>query len=208
MRADLTEIIFILDKSGSMEPLIDDAVGGFNVFVEEQRKQPGEARLTLILFANSQEAVITQKPLARVPALTRETYRPMGGTALYDAVGHTITAVGKRLSYTPEAERPGKVVVAIFTDGEENSSHSFTHGRVAEMIAHQQGHYGWLFTFLGANMDAVEIAANLNIPRAQAANFMATREGTQEAYATVSSNVSMLRAGVPFGTEQEEEVAP
>lgn len=193
MNSQLTDIVFILDRSGSMHGLRSDAIGGFNAFVEEQQAVPGEGRMTLVLFDHEYTVVYDGRPLADVPQLTTETYVPRGSTALYDAVGRTIATVGERLSNTPEADRPGTVIVAIMTDGLENASREYSHVRIAEMIKHQTETYSWNFLFLGANMDAPAVAASLNIPQANSSTYVATGAGTRAAYRAVSSTVTSMR---------------
>lgn len=193
MQEDLTEIICVIDRSGSMMSLRSDAVGGINSFLTEQKAVPGEANLTLVFFSHEYELVHSGKPLAEVALLTEADYVPQGTTALLDAVGRTIDDVGTRLANTPEAKRPGKVLVAILTDGLENASQDYTRARVAEMIRHQQEKYDWAFVFLAANIDAFAEAKSLNIPVAHTQNFAATREGTQEAYNSLNQRTTAYR---------------
>jgi uncharacterized protein YegL len=186
MKVDFTEIACIIDRSGSMMSLRSDAVGGINSFLTEQKAVPGEASLTLVFFSHEYQLVHSGTPLQEVALLTDADYVPQGTTALLDAVGRTIEDVGKRLAETPEEQRPEKVLVAILTDGLENASRDYTRARVAKMIKHQQEKYGWEFLFLAANMDAFAEAHSLNIPTANAQNFVATREGTQAAYSNLN----------------------
>jgi len=192
---NLNEIACVVDRSGSMAPLLHDSIGGFNRFLIDQKALPGEARLTLILFDYEYQIVHDSAPITAVPLLNAETYVPRGSTALLDAVGRTIDTIGQRLSRTPEDQRPAQVIVAILTDGKENASREYTHARVANKIKHQQEQYGWQFVFLGANMDAFAEAKALNIPIQNTASFAATSIGTQTAYETMSRTVSSLRAG-------------
>ena len=137
MRNDLAEIAVILDKSGSMHRIADDTIGGFNAFVEEQKKVPGDANLSLFLFDTNVEKVWDGMPLKDVCALSERDYRPDGNTALHEAVIKTVDTIGKRLADIPEADRPGKVIVGIITDGQENASgEGYTRDRVKEIIEH------------------------------------------------------------------------
>ncbi len=190
---DLTEIVCILDRSGSMESIRTDAIGGFNAFLAAQQQLPGDARLTLVLFDHEYDRVLDAVPLAEVKPLTEETYVPRGTTALLDAVGRTLDDVGARLAATPEAERPGKVLVCILTDGLENASRDYTRDRVKGMIEHQQQKYGWEFQFLAANQDAFAAAGSIGIAAADAAAFVADAAGTHAAFARVSERAARAR---------------
>lgn len=203
MKQGLCEIACIIDRSGSMEAVRHDAIGGFNAFLDEQKKLPGQANMSLILFSTGREVVYENAAIDSVPPLTEQAYVPRGSTALLDAVGLTIDGIGKRLAQTPEDHRPERVIVAILTDGEENASRKYTRAQVAERIKHQQEQYGWQFVFLAANMDAFAEAAALNIPLSNAANFAATREGTQSAYRDMSATVANLRAGPSSSADSE-----
>ncbi len=190
---DLSEIACVIDRSGSMQSIKSDAIGGFNAFLEDQKKQPGRARLTLVLFDHEYERVHDSVDIQQVQPLDENTYQPRGTTALLDAIGRTIDDVGKRLAETPEAERPGTVIVAILTDGMENASKDYTRARIAEMIEHQRERYGWEFVFLAANQDAIQEAQRLSISAADAVTFNATGAGVRQAYAKMSSSVAEKR---------------
>lgn len=194
MKNDLTEIVTILDRSGSMASIIHESIGGINAFMQEQRKLPGQARLSIVLFDHEYLLLRDCVPIGDVPDLDAATYVPRGMTALYDAVGKAIDGMGWQLDHTPESERPGKVIFCILTDGLENASKEYAHDRVAEMIKHQQEKYGWDFIFLGANMDAPAVAAALNIPAANSATFEASAAGTRDAYSRMTRVTSSLRS--------------
>lgn len=194
MNTNLTEIICIVDRSGSMESIRSDAIGGFNAFLEGQKAEPGEARLTLVLFDDRYEVPVAGAPLASVEPLTTKTFVPRGSTALLDAVGRTIDEVGKHLAATPEHERPGQVIVAILTDGLENSSRKYTWQMVGDRIRHQRDKYNWEFVFLAANQDAIATASQLSIDPADAVDFDASGEGVQTAYASLDAMVRERRA--------------
>ena len=147
MKEGLTEIVSIVDRSGSMQSILDDAIGGFNTFLAAQQRQPGEAKLSLILFDHEYQIVHQAVDIQQVEPLNQDTYVPRGSTALLDAVGKTIDAVGERLAATPESERPSQVIVSILTDGYENASQTYSKPKVAEMIKHQTEKYSWAFEF-------------------------------------------------------------
>ena len=168
MRANLTDITLVVDRSGSMSSIRDDAQGGVNSFVQKQAQEPDEALLTLVQFDTEYEFVHRGVPVKRVPQYKLE---PRGSTALLDAVGRAIHETGARLAAMPEPERPGLVIFIIVTDGQENSSREFTKAKVKKMIEHQQSVYDWHFTFLAANQDAFAEAGGLGIAQAGAANY-------------------------------------
>lgn len=178
------EIACVIDRSGSMESICNDAIGGFNSFLREQKAAPGTATLTLVLFDHQYLVLHNGVDLQAVPELTRETFVPRGSTALYDAIGRTIDSIGARLDKA--AEKPDKVIVVILTDGGENTSHAYTRDQVASMIRHQEEKYAWEFVFLAANQDAFQTGAALNIKACNTANFAATGEGITRAYAGAS----------------------
>jgi uncharacterized protein YegL len=188
-----TEIVCIIDRSGSMASIKDDAIGGFNAFLETQKAQQGEALMTLILFDQDMTSVYEGVPLADVAPLTGESYVPRGYTALLDAVGSTIDAVGCRLASTPEQERPDQVVVVILTDGEENASKHYSQRDVYERIKHQREVYSWEFLFLGANIDAEQVAESIAIARSKAYTFESRGRGSSTAYQKVSTGISGFR---------------
>lgn len=195
MKPNLAEIVCIVDRSGSMNAIREDAIGGFNSFLDEQKEQPGEARLTLVLFNHDYELVHEARDIQDVKHLDKDTYVPQGTTALLDAMGRTIDDVGNRLAETPEGERPSAVIVSILTDGLENASSDYTRARVRQMVEHQQEKYSWQFVYLGANVDAFAEAGALGIPQAKTANFAHTGAGVREAHHRMSGFVSKARAG-------------
>ena len=193
MNKNLTEIAYILDRSGSMQPLAEQAVAAFNSFLEDQKSDTGSARLTLALFDNAYDVPINGVPLEEILPLTAADYEPRGSTALLDAIGQTIEDLGKRLEAIPEAERPGSVIVAIFTDGFENASHRFTWAEVSERIKHQREVYKWEFLFLGANQDAIATAASLNIDACNSSSYVADGVGLRSTSAALSQKAKALR---------------
>jgi hypothetical protein len=188
MNSNLTEIIFLLDRSGSMGGLESDTIGGFNAFIENQRKLEGKTLVTGVLFDDQYELVWNGAEAEKVK-LTAEEYYVRGCTALLDAVGKTILDVGYRLSRTNEDARPGKVIFVITTDGFENASREFTYEKVKELIKHQQEKYSWEFIFLGANIDAEREADNLGIDVNNAFSFEASKDGVECMYNMISEEV-------------------
>lgn len=194
MNMNPTEIVFILDRSGSMMGLTKDTIGGFNSFIEKQKQEPGEALLTTILFDDMYEILHNGINLKEVNPMTNDQYWARGLTAMYDAIGKTINEVGRRLHETPEEDRPGKVIFVITTDGLENASREFTQEKVKEMIQHQTKKYSWDFIFLGANINSVQTAKNIGISTDYAANYVATVDGLNSMYCAVDAAVSSARS--------------
>jgi hypothetical protein len=192
MNKNLTEIIFLLDRSGSMAGLESDTVGGFNSFVERQCAMDGEAVLTTVLFDDQYE-VLWNGIDANEARLTERDYYVRGSTALLDAVGKSILDVGYRLSQTSEERRPGKVIFVITTDGMENASREFTYEKVKELIRQQQEKYDWEFIFMGANIDAAKEAGNLGIDSEHAYKFEASHKGVENMYEMISENIAEKR---------------
>ncbi len=186
----LTEIVLIVDRSGSMHAIRTDAEGGINSFIDEQKKVPGEATLTLCQFDTQYDVVHENKPIADVPPYT---LNPGGGTALLDAIGKTITSHKTRVDNTPEPNRPGKIIYVIVTDGEENSSQNYNRDQINELITGRRDADSWEFIFLAANQDAMQEAHALGISGAGAMNFGASAKGVDAAYCVSSAAVSNLR---------------
>jgi uncharacterized protein YegL len=194
MKENLTEIVFIIDRSGSMANLTNDTIGGFNTFIENQKKEAGEAVLTTILFDDKYEILHDGVDIKKVNPLTDKEYFARGMTALLDAIGKTINTIGERLNKTEEVERPSKVIFVITTDGAENSSSEFTKPQIKEMIEHQTNKYNWQFMFLGANIDAVGTAQSFGISGQFASNYTASSVGTDALYTTLSKSVASYRS--------------
>lgn len=195
MNANKTELIAVLDESGSMVSLQQETIAGFNQFIESQKTGPGEAFLTLVTFNHDAKTVIDNKNVKDVDKLTDSSYYPNGFTALYDTLGNVIDSVGKRLAKTPESERPGKVVVFIVTDGEDNRSREYTAARVRSMVEHQKEKYNWEFIFFGANIDAAQAAQSIGIASSRAVNYSADVSGTKGVYVSFCNTSTSLRAG-------------
>lgn len=188
MNKNLTEIIFLLDRSGSMAGLESDTVGGFNAFVQKQSKGVGRTLVTTVLFDDEYELLWNGIEAEQVK-LTENEYYVRGMTALHDAIGKTIVEVGHRLSRTCEEERPGKVIFVITTDGMENASQEFNHKKVKKLIKHQQKKYNWEFIFLGANIDVAKEAEDIGIQCENAYSFKASKQGMEEMYSMVNEKV-------------------
>ncbi len=171
MNPNLTEIAFILDRSGSMESLLKPAIRGFNRLLREQQQESGSARFTLVLFDDAYEVPVQSLPIAEVVELDTTTFVPRGSTALLDAIGRTIDELGAKLAAVPEAKRPGQVIVAILTDGMENASTRFTWQDISKRIRHQTDQNEWKFLFLAANQDAIATAGRMSIHAADSSNF-------------------------------------
>ena len=193
MKQGLTEIIFILDRSGSMSGLESDTIGGYNSFLDSQRNIPGVAKVTTILFDDKYEILHNCVDIRDIRPITDREYFARGNTALLDAVGKTINDVGTRLSDTDESERPEKIIVVITTDGQENCSQKFRYPKIQRMITHQREKYNWEFLFLGANIDAVREARQLGIDEDRSAQYFASAIGTASLFDTVASSVSFYR---------------
>lgn len=168
MRSDLTDITLVVDRSGSMSTIKDDAEGGVNAFIAEQTQAPGEGLLTLVQFDTEYEFLHRGTPLRKVQ---KYVLHPRGSTALLDAVGRAVNETGERLAKMAEADRPGLVIFVVMTDGQENSSKEFSKTQIKQMIERQQSVYNWHFTFLGANQDAFAEAGGLGIQAAGVANY-------------------------------------
>ncbi|MEB4208950.1 vWA domain-containing protein [Mycobacterium sp. 94-17] len=197
--ADLTLIAVLVDRSGSMAQCRDDWEGGLNTFVESQAEEPGDAEITLAQFDTEYELVWPLRPIKEAPPYTLV---PRGATALLDAMGRFITGVGERLAKRDEADRPGKVIVCIVTDGMENSSMDWTRDQVKALVERQCSTWQWEFVFLGANMDAVQEGASVGIPQKSSLTFDAVN--ARAAYSMASGYVSAVRGGAPATFSDED----
>ncbi len=207
MRADLTDITLVVDRSGSMESISGDAEGGVNNFIAEQAQQPGECLVTIVQFDQEYEFVQQGVKASECPPFR---LKPRGTTALLDAIGRAINETGARLAALPEADRPGLVVFVITTDGQENASKEFTREQVRKMIAHQQEAYNWQFTFLAANADAFSEAGGMGLDLAHAAKFGAGKVleanlATAKKVARMRSQSAQQRKVVNLFTEEERK---
>jgi len=208
MKENLTELVFILDRSGSMHSMANEAVGGFNSFLEEQKKCPGDAKLTLVLFDHEYQLVHNGKNIQEIEPLCTRTYAPRGTTALIDAVGRTIDDVGKRLSETPERDRPSKILVAILTDGLENASRDYDKKRIREMISHQQNKYSWKFVFLASNQDAFSEATKIGISGNLSLNYACSAVGYKDAFTLCSEAATSYRRSGKLDNLRQSPIVP
>ncbi|MCI6958153.1 MAG: hypothetical protein SPI15_03495 [Candidatus Faecousia sp.] len=206
MRKNLTELVFILDRSGSMAGLEQDTIGGFNAMIEKQRKEPGQALISTVLFDNETQVIHDRLPLDRVPALTEKEYYVRGCTALLDAVGGAIHHIGNVHKYAREEDVPERTLFVITTDGLENASRRYTYEKVKAMIEGQKARYGWEFLFLGANIDAAREAARFGISADRAANYHADSAGTEVIYEAVSEAVCQVRSCAPLAADWKERI--
>ena len=235
MKKGYTHIAVVLDSSGSMASILDDTIGGFNVFLKGQKEAEGEATFTLVEFAprsggwlqpgnlldfgKTDGVNINVKldffPVAAVPELTRKNYIPSGGTPLLDTIAETIKRTGKSLAGLPESLRPEKVLFVIITDGEENESRVYNHQRVMEMIQHQSIVYKWEFMYLGANQDAIQVGATFGINANRSMSYGVSADAIGSTYGVLASktmafrsagNAAEVQAALNF-TEEERKLA-
>ena len=193
MKKGLTELVFILDRSGSMSGLESDTIGGYNALLDKQKKENGECIITTVLFDDKYELLHDRINVKGVLPITDREYYVRGCTALLDAVGKTISKIGNAQKNTADSEQAEKVMFVITTDGMENASREYSYDKVRAMIERQKSCYGWEFIFLGANIDAIETAALFGISADRAVNYNADGKGTQLNYEVVSETVSCLR---------------
>ena len=193
MKKGLTELVFILDKSGSMSGLEADTIGGYNSMLSKQQAEEGECRITTLLFNNSFHLLHDRIDLKAVGPITENEYRVGGSTALLDAIGLTVDKIGNAQKNTAEDYRAEKVLVVIITDGEENSSREYSSDKVKMMIERQKNRFGWEFIFLGANIDSVETAGRFGIGRNRAVDYVPDKQGVNLNYSTLNSTVAEYR---------------
>lgn len=193
MNPNLTEIAYILDRSGSMQPLQEPAVTAFNDFIKSQLDVPGDARLTLIQFDDAYEVPISAQLIEEVQQLTAATYVPRGSTALLDAIGRTIKETDKRIQALPENEKPGKVILTIFTDGEENASSEYSHKHVSDLIRLYRDEKQWEFIFLAANQDAIATASAMQMDVTTSGNVVPCPLGINTSSKALSRKVRAMR---------------
>lgn len=193
MKKGLTQMVFVLDMSGSMSPLREDTIGGYNSMIADQKKEAGDAIVTTVLFDNRYIMLHDGVNIQDVKEMTEKEYLPLGSTAMLDAVGRTINHVGQKLASMPEEERPEKVIFTIVTDGAENSSKEFNWETVRNMIKHQREKYSWVFTFLGANIDVDRVSDNLGIDKMLSKRYTASKIGTQKVFNATSKTMSFAR---------------
>lgn len=206
MRKNLTEIVFILDRSGSMSGLESDTIGGFNSMIQKQRKAEGDALISTVLFDNVSEVIHDRIHLKDVPLLTDDDYTVRGCTALLDAIGRAIKHIKNIHKYAREEDIPEHTLFVITTDGMENASHHYSSQKVKEMIEYQKEKHGWEFLFLGANIDAVETARHFGINEDRAVNYHSDHKGTQLNYQVLNEAISQVRQSRPLQPSWKKKI--
>ncbi|MBQ8836823.1 MAG: VWA domain-containing protein [Clostridia bacterium] len=201
MKNNITELVFILDRSGSMAGLESDTIGGFNAMIEKQRKVDGECYVSTVLFDNESEVLHDRVKLSEIKPMTDKDYTVGGCTALIDAIGGAIHHIGNIHKYARPEDVPEHTMFIITTDGMENASRRYSSDDVKKMIERQKSKYGWEFLFIGANIDAVETAAKYGIDRDRAVNYHADTKGTHVLYDAVACAVSSVRGGAVLNKE-------
>lgn len=206
MNQNLTELVFILDASGSMSGLESDTIGGFNSMLERQKQESGEAYVSTVLFSSESQVLHDRLPLSKVPSMTSRDYQVGGCTALLDAIGGAIHHIGNVHKYAREEDRPVRTLFVITTDGMENASHRYSAQRVKDMIRRQQEKYGWEFLFLGANIDAVETANRMGIRPERAVRYHNDSRGQELNYQVLSEAVACYRSQGVIDAEWKKDV--
>lgn len=206
MKNNLTELVFILDRSGSMAGLESDTIGGFNSLIEKQRKQDGECYVSTILFDHVSEVLHDRVKLSEVDKLTENDYMVRGATALIDAIGGAIHHIGNVHKYARPEDVPEYTMFVIMTDGMENASRRYSSDKVKRMIEHEKEKYGWEFLFIGANIDSVETARHFGIGADRSVNYHADSQGTAIVFETVSETVCNMRANVPLAPSWSDNI--
>ena len=195
MKNNITELVFILDRSGSMSGLEQDTIGGFNSLIEKQRRQNGKCYVSTVLFDHETEVLHDRVELSEISKMTENDYTVRGSTALIDAIGGAIHHIGNIHKYAREEDVPEHTLFVIMTDGMENASRRYTYDRVKKLIEHQKAKYGWEFIFLGANIDAAATAVSMGIGRDRAADYICDKAGTALNYDVLSKVTSAVRSG-------------
>lgn len=206
MKNNITELVFILDRSGSMSGLESDTIGGFNSMIEKQKKQEGECFVSTILFDNESEVLHDRIRLGDTPLMTDKDYTVRGCTALIDAIGGAIHHIGNIHKYARAEDVPEHTMFIITTDGQENASHRYTSEQVKKMIERQKEKYGWEFLFIGANIDAVETAARYGIDSDRAVNYNADAKGTHILYESVARAVCSMRKNESIKADWSDDI--
>ncbi|MBQ3131995.1 MAG: VWA domain-containing protein [Clostridia bacterium] len=206
MKKGLTEIVFILDRSGSMSGLEQDTIGGFNSMIEKQKSGEGEALVSTVLFNHESCVIHDRVRVQDIVPMTRREYFVGGSTALLDAIGGAIHHIGNVHKYAREEDIPENTLFVITTDGMENASHQYSSDKVKAMIQRQKEKYGWEFLFLGANIDAVETAAGFGIGADRAVNYNCDSEGTALNYQVLSDTICAVRASMPISADWKRDI--
>ena len=206
MKKNLTELVFILDRSGSMAGLEDDTIGGFNGMIEKQKREAGAAVVSTVLFDNQSTVIHDRVDIQKVEPMTRKDYYVRGCTALLDAVGMAIHHIGNVHKYAREEDRPEKTLFVITTDGMENASRVYTYNRLKALIERQKEKYSWEFLFLGANIDAISTARQFGIDEDRAVNYHCDKAGTALNYEVVSEAICAVRAHAPLSRDWKARI--
>ena len=196
MKKDLTELVFVIDMSGSMSGLTDDTIGGFNSVLSQHQKGEGDVLVTTFLFNNDSKMIHDRTPIKEIKPMTEDDYRACGCTALLDTLGSAIKHIANIHRYAREEDVPEHTIFIITTDGMENASHKFSADEVKGMVKHEQEKYGWEFIYLASNIDAVENAARIGIDRSRAVDYCPDKLGTQAAYESISNVVETVRCSL------------
>ena len=206
MKNNITEIVFILDRSGSMAGFESDTIGGFNSMIEKQKKEDTPCYVSTILFNGESEVIHDREKLGEIHPMTERDYVVGGCTALIDAIGGAIHHIGNIHKYARPEDVPEHTMFVITTDGQENASHRYTSDQVKKMIEHRREKYGWEFLFIGANIDAVETAARYGIDKDRAVNYNADSKGTKILYESVANAVCNVRVNAPLSADWSEDI--
>lgn len=206
MKKGLTEIVFIIDRSGSMSGLESDTIGGYNSMLAKQKKEEGEAIVSTVLFDDQTEILHDRKSLEDILPMTDKEYNVRGCTALLDAVGGAIHHIGNIYKYAREQDKPENTIFIITTDGCENASRRYDYAKVKHMVERQKARFGWEFLFLGANIDAIDVAGRFGIAPDRAANYNCDSEGTKLNYVVLSEAVCSVRASKPIVTNWKKRI--
>lgn len=206
MKNNVTELVFILDRSGSMSGMESDTIGGFNAMIEKQKKQDGKCYVSTVLFDDVSEVLHDRVELGNIPKMTDSDYNVRGCTALIDALGGVIHHIANIHKYARPEDVPEHTMFVIMTDGMENASHRYSSDKVKQMIEKEKAKYGWEFLFIGANIDAVETAARYGICQDRAVNYNADKRGTKIVYESVANAVCSVRAAEPLAPSWSEDI--
>ena len=204
MKNNITELVFILDRSGFMSGFEADTIGGFNATIEKQKEQEGKVYVSTVLFDNESEVIHDRIDINEIKRMTRRDYQVGGCAALLDAIGGAIHHIGNIHKYARQEDIPEHTIFIITTDGMENASHRYSKDRIKEMIKRQTEKYGWEFIFLAANIDAVETAENIGIRKERAANYRQTKDGVYRSYCAMSEAISTVRRNCAKDMNLEE----
>ena len=207
MKKNLTELVFILDRSGSMGGLEKDTIGGFNAMIEKQKKEDGACYVSTVLFSDESQMLHDRLPLEQVPQMTDRDYEVCGCTALLNAIGDCIRHIENIHKYARAEDLPAHTLFVITTDGQENASHRYTGEKIKKMIGRQKEKYGWEILFIGANIDAVATASRYGIEKDRAVNYLADEKGTRTLFRAVGNAVCSIRNKSSLGADWQREIS-